>query len=241
MLKLGNYEFDVESASFSAHFADAALSKRMQYEEKPRFTWSIELEFCEGEIPYGSNIEDEFGEDVLSNAEDELDEFEDDEFEDEFDDDEPWTEYVYPRLYHNNGFKLNVHSWKMLEGIKKVWESEYNEAGEEAGTLYVLEHEAVTSGTIEFLKRKDDTFTIRWSGTANVNWSEELGEDVPFVFEGDLKFGGVYASADNINSLEELKLALSEFVDLDEYELISENCFQIQNGINRRWRFQPKI
>lgn len=59
----------------------------------------------------------------------------------------------------------------------------YNEKGEEAGSLYVFEHEDVIKGTIEFLRREGRKYYIRWSGTANVFWNDEYGADVPFAFE----------------------------------------------------------
>ncbi len=84
------------------------------------------------------------------------------------------------RLYHENGFQSGVKSIKDLVGKKYIWNSTTNGKGEEAGFLYVLEHEDVTSGTIEFLNYQDNKITIKWIGMANVYWDDKFGENVPF-------------------------------------------------------------
>lgn len=86
-------------------------------------------------------------------------------------------------LYHNNGFDTNVKKPKQLENKKFVWDNPNNEKNEEAGYFYVLEHEDVTKGTIEILKVDKNNVTIRWSGTANIFWNSEFGENVPFDTE----------------------------------------------------------
>lgn len=90
-----------------------------------------------------------------------------------------------------NIFKLDIKSWKDIAGLSLKWDSQYNKNGEEAGTLYVFEHEYVNSGTIQFLERNGNKFKVKWTGTANVYWNDEYGEDVPFYFEGDVKFTGI--------------------------------------------------
>ncbi|MDE7245669.1 MAG: hypothetical protein K2O18_17085 [Oscillospiraceae bacterium] len=74
---------------------------------------------------------------------------------------EPW-------LYHCNGIHLDVSSWKDLQGLVLTWDSEYNEKGDEAGVLYVYEHEDVTKCKIEFLERHGVRFLVRWTGTDHV-------------------------------------------------------------------------
>lgn len=83
-------------------------------------------------------------------------------------------------LYHNNGFCTGVSNLEALKGKKFIWESTYNENGEEAGCLSVQEHEFLSSGTIEILDIQNNHMTIRWSGLANVYWDETYGADVPF-------------------------------------------------------------
>ena len=68
-------------------------------------------------------------------------------------------------------------------GYEFVWDNSNNEKNEEAGYFYVVEHEDVTSGIIEILKVDKNNITIRWSGTANIFWNSEFGENVPFDTE----------------------------------------------------------
>lgn len=84
------------------------------------------------------------------------------------------------RLYHNNGFQTGVRKIAELAGKKYVWEGTYNDKGEEAGYLYVLEHEDVTEGTIEILDVSKNAVTLKWTGKANVFWNDTFGADVPF-------------------------------------------------------------
>ena len=84
------------------------------------------------------------------------------------------------RLYHNNGFHTHTSDFKSLQGKKFVWKNEYNRDEEEAGTLYVQEHEAVREGTIEIQKVENGQMTIKWSGRADVGWSRKYGSKVPF-------------------------------------------------------------
>ena len=82
-----------------------------------------------------------------------------------------------------SGFETNVQKPKQLENKKFVWDNPNNEKNEEAGYFYVVEHEDVTKGTIEILKVDKNNITIHWSGTANIFWDSEFGENVPFDTE----------------------------------------------------------
>ncbi len=86
----------------------------------------------------------------------------------------------YVRLYHNNGFDIGAKTLRNLKGKRFEWKNASNWDG---GTMYVLEHEDVTSGVIEILDVTADTIRIRWTGCANVFWNEEYDEDVPFETE----------------------------------------------------------
>lgn len=223
MLKLGKLEFEVESADLFAEFSDAGMgifdpAAKKKY---PEFVWFLEINAEEGD----------FAEWIPENTDE---------------DEEPLQETVAPVLYHNNGFAMDVKSWKDLEGLDKTWESEYNEYGEEAGCFYVFEHEDVTSGKIEFLKREGNVFRIRWSGTANVFWDDEYGEDVPFEFEGDVTFSELGTSFVGITDLECVKAALSDYIDMDEFEFKSEETrerLSSSEGMKtvHRFNFVPKI
>lgn len=214
MFRLGKLEFEVESASFHGGFEDAAISRRMTSGGAANLHWFIDIDLKEGDFVY------ELSEEELAGLQE-------------------GEEYIYesvlPRLYHNNGFTLDAASWKELEGIILKWDSPYNEKGEEAGSLYVFEHEDVTKGTIEFLRREGRKYYIRWSGTANVFWNDEYGADVPFVFEGEVDFGGIIACCDEISSLEELIPAMQQFVNMDEFE-----CVEKERYGKGRWKFMPK-
>ena len=86
----------------------------------------------------------------------------------------------YVRLYHNNGFNTHTSCFDGLKGKKFIWSNEYNAENEEAGTLYVQEHEAVRKGTIEILNVESGQLTIKWDGKADVGWSRKYGSNVPF-------------------------------------------------------------
>lgn len=83
-------------------------------------------------------------------------------------------------LYHNNGFQTGVKKIEELAGKRYIWEETYNDKGEEAGFLYVLEHENVTEGTIEIMGVDKNYITLKWKGKANIFWDEVFGADVPF-------------------------------------------------------------
>ncbi|MEW9095330.1 MAG: hypothetical protein AB2417_09640 [Clostridiaceae bacterium] len=219
MFKLGKLKFDVESATFSGSFMDSAMSKRMQSTGLAEFHWFIEIDMNAGD--FATELDDE-------------------ELEDLEDDEEIYYESVSPRLYHNNGFRLDIKSWKDIEGLSLKWDSRYNANGEEAGTLYVFEHEDVTNGIIEFLERNGNKFLVRWTGTANVYWDDEYGEDVPFSFEGEVEFSGVSAHCDDISTLDELKIVMTDFINLDEYKCIFNDTHEIKTGISHVWKFFPE-
>lgn len=219
MFRLGKLEFEVEYATVCASYAEPKLNQRagsMKAEET--FDWTIDIDMKAGDFVY-----------ELSDEElEELDEGE-----------EPFYESVSPRLYHNNGFVLNISSWKELEGQTLVWESEYNANGEEAGFLCVFEHEAVTKGKIEFLERRGNVFWVRWSGTANVYWNDEYGEDVPFLFEGEVRFTGIGAYSDVELSEEEVRTAMRKYINMDELVCQSEDSHKIIGGTSYRWKYVP--
>ncbi len=221
MFRLGKLEFKVKEggASLRGGFYDGAMSERMQLLPVPQMNWYIDIDLERGDFIYELTPED-------------------------LEDLEEGEEYIYesvaPRLYHNNGFELDITSWKDIEGITLNWDSECNEKGEEAGYLYVFEHEDVTKGKIEFLKRNGTQFFVRWSGTANVYWNEEYGADVPFLFEGEVNFDGISAHCDKIKTMDELVPVLQQFVNLDEYKCVSQDSYKIQKGTSYSWRFIPQ-
>ncbi|MDE6052690.1 MAG: hypothetical protein K2G55_02770, partial [Lachnospiraceae bacterium] len=96
MFRLGKLEFEVESATVWATYMEPKVNQRagsMKAEET--FDWAIDIFMKEGDF-------------VCELSEEELEELDEDE--------EPFYESVSPRLYHNNGFTLNISSWKELEG-----------------------------------------------------------------------------------------------------------------------------
>lgn len=219
MFRLGKLEFEVESATVRASYAEPKFNQRagsMKAEET--FDWTIDIHMKDGDFVYEL-------------SEEELEELDEDE--------EPFYESVSPRLYHNNGFVVNISSWKELEGQTLVWESEYNANDEEAGFLYVFEHEAVTKGKIEFLERRGNLFMVRWSGTANVYWNDEYGEDVPFLFEGEVRFTGIGAGSDVELTEEEVRTAMQKYINMDEFVCESEDSHEIIGGRSYRWKYVP--
>ena len=229
MFKLGNSEFQMKGSSFYAGFSDDKMNVRMQCEPKNDFSWHIDIGMEYGPLITKLKEDDD---DYDEEYDDDNDEYDDDGYDD--------YEEVSPHLYHNNGFSLNIRSWKAIEGMSKIWEEEYNEDDEEAGGLCVFEHEDVTSGTIEFLKRQGNEFFIRWTGTANVYWDDEYGADVPFEFEGWIPFKGIFAGCDRISDRKELEQAMAEFIDISEFECVLEASHEIEGGISYDWRYVPK-
>ncbi len=225
MFKLGKLEFAVESADLCAGFSDAGMLvfDLLDKEKKPKIKWYLEIDM-------------EYGDFVTESAQQEAEE----------EGEEPFYESVPPVLYHNNGFRMDVKSWKDLEGMSKTWESDCNKDGEEAGSLYVFEHEDVTSGKIEFLKREGNVFHVKWSGTANVFWDDEYDEDVPFEFEGDATFRALLASGVDATNLDDMKIELSKYINMDEFEFESEKTYPLHSGDEgkktvHRFNFVPKI
>ena len=89
-------------------------------------------------------------------------------------------ELQYVRLYHNNGFDIGGKTTRNLKGKRFEWKKASNWNG---GTLYILEHEDVTSGVIEILDITADTIKIKWTGFGNVFWNDEYDKNVPFEAE----------------------------------------------------------
>lgn len=219
MFQLGKLEFGVKSANVYAGYCEPVINQRAgSGNAVEEMTWHIDIDMERGKFVC------ELSEEDLA----ELDEGE-----------EPFYESVSPRLYHNNGFELNISSWKELEGLTLDWESEENENGEEAGTLYVFGHEEVTKGTIEFLERRGNIFLMRWSGTANVFWNDEYGEDVPFTFEGEVTFDGISAHSDVEYTEEEIRTAMKKFINMDEFVCEKEDSHEIIGGRSYTWKYVP--
>lgn len=150
-----------------------------------------------------------------------------------FDDEDDYEETACPMLYHNNGFCVDVRSWKELEGVTLEWEEEENDDGYDAGGIFAFYHESITEGKIEFLKRNGNKFLVRWSGM--------MEEEVPFEFEGELEFSRIHADSASLSNLEELKSAMAEFIDMDEFECVSESSYDKDDGERHNiWSFTPK-
>lgn len=221
-LRLGKLEFEVRGADIYAGYSEPKVNQRAgSGVAEEDFRWYID-------------INTEYGDFVYELDEEELEELDEGE--------EFIYESVAPRLYHNNGFVLeNVASWKELEGQTLAWESEYNEKGEEAGFLCVFEHEHVTRGVITILKRRGTNFRMRWTGTANVYWNDEYGEDVPFLFEGEVRFTGILAGSDVELTEEEMRAAMQKYINMDEFVCESQESYKIHGGRSYRWKYVPAV
>lgn len=97
-------------------------------------------------------------------------------------------EFRRVRLYHEDGFNTHTTTFEELKGKKFDMELDPDSDESSAGSLYVLEHEDITMGTIEILDVTEGKITIRWNGLANVYANEMYGENVPFdtVFTADI-------------------------------------------------------
>ena len=89
-------------------------------------------------------------------------------------------ELQYVKLYHNSGIETGAKTLRSLNGKRFEWKKACNWCG---GTLYVLEHEDVTSGVIEILDINTDSIKIRWTGCGNVFWNDAYDKNVPFEAE----------------------------------------------------------
>lgn len=129
-------------------------------------------------------------------------------------------EMSYVRLYHNNGFHTHTKRFEDLKGKKFVWKEEFNEEEEEAGTLYVQEHEFVRKGTIEIVNVENGQMTIKWSGKACVGWSRKYGDNVPYetIFTTKIPDSMAYV----LDAIQSSKMRIDdktelEILNLDEF------------------------
>lgn len=134
-------------------------------------------------------------------------------------------------LYHNNGFQIGGKTLSKLSGKVFAWDKKYNAYREEAGTMCVLEHENLTSGTIEILEVTKETIKLKWSGLANIYWNDEFGENVPFETEVEAKLPPI-PKIKVINGMEKsvLKLDKDTVVELLNFEDLlneTERCTQL--------------
>ena len=118
------------------------------------------------------------------------------------------------RLYHNNGFRIGVKDVKRIKGKKFEWLENVNKRGEEAGTMCVLEHEDISSGTIEILDVTNDMIKIRWNGLANIFWDDEFGENVPFETEIEAKLPEI-PKEKVLNGFKKTKLKIDKVTELE--------------------------
>lgn len=137
------------------------------------------------------------------------------------------------RLYHNNGFNTHTGAFEELKGKKFVWEDEENADGEEAGTLYVLEHENLSSGTIEITDVKDGHMTVRWSGLANIYWSEEYGSDVPFETEFTVKLPEKIPHTINAFKSTKVKIDVNTQLEILNFEEFNKEVKRVSES--RQW------
>lgn len=136
-------------------------------------------------------------------------------------------------LYHNNGFSTGVENSKQLENMKFVWNASENEAGEEAGTCCVQEHEEITKGSIEVLKVTKKDITIRWRGFANVFWNDEYGADVPF----DTEFTAKLPRERNysVNALDTTKMKIGKDAELELLNFDEVDAVRKRVDETREW------
>lgn len=198
--------FKLGKSEFKIKSADLHASYTTWDDEEIEFVWHIDVEMEEGKLIF----------------DDEENEGEDD-----------YEDIVSPSLYHQNGFRVDVHSWKELEGVILEWEDRENDNGEDAGYVYTFYHEAITEGKIEFLKRNGNKYLVRWSGMVE--------DEISFEFEGELDFSGILVDSASISNQEELKSAMMQYIDMEEFECVSESGYDKEDGERHNtWRCVPK-
>lgn len=94
-------------------------------------------------------------------------------------------ETVQPCFFINNGIKIQDKSYNDLVGKKFTYD--YQKDSSQGWGLSFFDCEDITKGEIEILSKTGDSFHIKWTGTANINYNDEYGTDVPFecVFHTD--------------------------------------------------------
>lgn len=136
-------------------------------------------------------------------------------------------------LYHNNGFQTGVSKIKDLKGKTYNWSSYINENDEEAGTLYVLEHEDVTKATIEIIDVSEDQMIIKWEGLANIFWNEEFGKNVPYETEFIVKLPKIKRICINAYQKTEFKINNNCKIELVNFKDIESAANKMQE--TRQW------
>ena len=146
-------------------------------------------------------------------------------------------ELRFVRLYHNSGFDLGGKTIRNLKGKRFEWKKASNWEG---GTLYVLEHEDVTSGVIEILDVTADTIRIKWTGCGNVFWNKEYGKNVPFEAEIETvlpeipKYKVLNGMAASVFKID--KDTVLEFLNFDDLLQECKRCVEMwRNGDQEAW------
>lgn len=88
------------------------------------------------------------------------------------------SESIQPCFFMNNGIKLENQSYSDLVGKKFTYDFEKDNTW--GWGLSVFECEDVTKSEIEILSKSNDSFYIKWTGTANILYNDEYGKNVPF-------------------------------------------------------------
>lgn len=133
------------------------------------------------------------------------------------------------KLYHNNGFRVGTKTPSKLKGQVFSWDKEYNDLGEEAGIMYVLEHEILSCGTIEILDVTKKTIKIKWSGLANTYWHGET--NIPFETEIEAKLPKI-STVKVLNGMESSSIRLDrdtvlELLNFDDLLVESKRCKEL--------------
>lgn len=147
-------------------------------------------------------------------------------------------ELQFVRLYHNNGFDIGGKTVRKLKGKRFEWKKA---SGWDGGTLYVLEHEDVTSGVIEILDITESTIKIKWTGYGNVFWNDKYGKNVPFETEIETslpeipKYKVLNGMAASVFKLD--KDTVLEFLNFDELLKECNRCVEMWRKDDREsWK-----
>ena len=130
--------------------------------------------------------------------------------EDTTDNLDEWNPFVtcickFPRLH-----------WREIEGKVLEWTDAWDtEMANGRSCLWIFDSPApIHSNRLEFSRRSEDTFAIRWQGLCDLNWDEEYGANLEFLIETRVKFLGIAIYEQDLATATQM---LSSFQDSNDF------------------------
>jgi hypothetical protein len=118
-----------------------------------------------------------------------------------------------PRVYHEELY-FPVRRWMDVAGQSVTHDADANE---EAGTVYLFEHEGISRGTLRFFERDGLRFRFEWDGLCDLFWEEPYDQDVPFTIQGWATFTEVMVRGSARDTDASVRARLAEYLDPDDF------------------------